>query len=445
MALKIAIAGSGPAGLATALLLHRDGHRITVFERFDAPQPVGSGLMIQPTGLAVLQAMGLDAPVLAAGARIDRLFGQATPSERTVLDVRYAALGKDIHFGIGIHRAALFDILFRSVQATGISIATSHTVTGAPLLADGRRELVFASGARAGPFDLIVDTLGTASPLCPPLGGPLAYGALWASLDWPDDAGFNVTALEQRYVRASTMVGVLPVGLAPGSPKPKAAFFWSLRTDRLQAWREAGLDRWKEEVRSVWPATAPLLDQIVTPEQLTFARYTHRTLEGAAETSLIHLGDAWHATSPQLGQGANMALLDAFALAKSLRETDDLQHALERTVAVRRRHIRLYQGMSLLFTPVYQSDSTMLPWLRDRVVGPLARLWPATTILAAMVSGLIGRPLKPLGLAALAASEARRGGLMPGHEQPPQHGDRAVEQQADQRQDEDDAEQRVDL
>ena len=49
--IDIAIAGCGLAGLATALLLHRDGHRVTLFERFDAPRPVGSGLMIQPTAL----------------------------------------------------------------------------------------------------------------------------------------------------------------------------------------------------------------------------------------------------------------------------------------------------------------------------------------------------------------------------------------------------------
>jgi salicylate hydroxylase len=290
--LNIAIAGSGPAGLATALLLHRDGHQVTVFERFDAPQPVGSGLMIQPTGLAVLRAMGLDAQVVPAGARIDRLFGQAAPSGRTVLDVRYAALGQQNQFGIGIHRAALFDILFQAVQAAGISIPTSRTVTSAPLHAGGGRDLVFADGARTGPFDLVVDTLGTASPLAPALGNPLAYGALWASLDWPDAPGFDITALEQRYVHASRMVGVLPIGLAPGFAKPKAAFFWSLRVDHLQAWREAGLDRWKDEVLNVWPATAPLLDQIVKPEQLTFARYTHRTLKSPAEAGLIHLGDA---------------------------------------------------------------------------------------------------------------------------------------------------------
>ena len=58
--LDIAIAGCGIAGLASAAMLARDGHRVTIFERFAAPAPVGSGLLLQPTGLAVLRAMGLD-------------------------------------------------------------------------------------------------------------------------------------------------------------------------------------------------------------------------------------------------------------------------------------------------------------------------------------------------------------------------------------------------
>src|SRR5690606_18934644 len=47
--LSIAIAGAGPAGLAAARYLHRAGHRITIFERFENPAPVGSGLILQPT------------------------------------------------------------------------------------------------------------------------------------------------------------------------------------------------------------------------------------------------------------------------------------------------------------------------------------------------------------------------------------------------------------
>jgi hypothetical protein len=54
--------------------------------------------------------------------------------------------------------------------------------------------------------------------------------------------------------------------------------------------------------------------------------------------------------------------------------------------------------MSSLFTPVYQSDSHVIPFIRDTIVGPLSKIWPATWIQAAMVSGLIGNPLRPLGL-----------------------------------------------
>jgi len=394
--LHIAIAGCGPAGLATALLLHRDGHHVTLFERFNAPRPVGSGLMIQPTGFAVLRELGLADALLEHGARIDRLHGEAGSSGRVVLDVRYAALGKGAGFGIGVHRATLFAVLHEAVAAERIAIETGCAVTGSEMAADDRRFLLLEGGRRVGPFDLIVDALGTRTPLAPPCGRKLAYGALWGTLDWPADAGFDPGALEQRYRRASVMVGVLPIGRFPGAPRQQAALFWSLRADRLAEWRTAGLDVWKAEVSALWPATQGLLDQIGSADQLTFAHYAHRTLSTPAEAGMIHIGDAWHSASPQLGQGANMALLDAYALALALRRSPDVAAALGSAIAMRRRHVHLYQALTALFTPVYQSDSRAIPFVRDRIVGPLSKLWPATRIQAAMVSGLIGNPLKPL-------------------------------------------------
>ncbi len=353
--------------------------------------------MIQPTGLAVLDRLGLSQTVTSRGARIDRLVGSAGRKGRKVLDVRYAALGAQAGFGIGIHRASLFGALHEAVTDAGITIATGRTIVGSRL--DGeRRQLEFDGGDWSGSFDLVVDTLGTRTPLAPPTGRDLAYGALWASVDWPADAGFDASALEQRYRKASTMVGVLPIGTPPGAGRPQAAFFWSLRADHLETWRNRGLAEWKADVLSLWPACAPVVDQITDPQQLVFARYAHRTLRAPVEPALIHLGDAWHSASPQLGQGANMALLDAWALAKGLAEERDLARALARTAALRRRHVRIYQALTALFTPVYQSDSTILPFVRDQLVGPLSKLWPATWIQAAMVSGLIGNPLRPLGL-----------------------------------------------
>lgn len=394
--LDIAVAGCGPGGLAAALLLHRDGHRVTLFDRFQTPRPLGSGLMIQPTGLAVLDRLGLSDRLLTHGARIERLFGQA--HGRTVLDVHYAALRRAGAFGIGTHRASLFAILHDACRAEGIEIATGRTITGSDLADRGTRRLIFADASTSAPFSLIVDMLGCRSPLAPACGRELAYGALWASLDWPGPP-FDGAALEQRYHRASVMAGVLPLGTPPHGSGPQAAFFWSLRADALPNWRARGLDAWKAEVAALWPATEPLLHQIADPDQLTFARYAHRTLPRPGESALVHLGDAWHSASPQLGQGANMALLDAWALASALRAASDVPDAIAGTIRRRRRHVQLYQGLTALFTPVYQSDSLILPFLRDRIVGPASRLWPASWIQAAMVSGLIGNPLAPLGLA----------------------------------------------
>jgi salicylate hydroxylase len=395
--LEIAVAGCGPAGLAAALFLARDGHRVTLFERFAAPRPIGSGLMLQPTGLAVLRTLGLRDAIVAAGARIDRLTGE-TGNGRVVLDVRYAALRRREAFGLGVHRAALFGVLFEAVSAAGVVIETGRAVASAePLAGDGRR-LVFVDGARAGPFDLVVDALGASTPLSPPTGRTLPYGALWASLDWTDRDGFDAAALEQRYAAAHTMAGVMPIGRAAGFAAPQAAFFWSLRQDRLEPWRREGLAAWKAKVLALWPSTQALLEQIDAPERLTFARYRHRTLKVPTERGMIHIGDAWRSTSPQLGQGANMALLDAYALAAALRSAPDLPSALALAVRLRRTHVAIYQSMSYLFTPAYQSDSRILPLLRDRLVGPLARIWPATAILAAIVGGLVGWPLQRLGL-----------------------------------------------
>ena len=390
----IAIAGCGPCGLAAALLLRRAGHDVTVFERFEAPQPIGSGLMIQPTGMAVLAQLGLASRIERQGARIDRLHGLA--GRRPVLDVRYASLRQPGLAGIGLHRASLFAALFDAVRAEGIPLQTGRTVSGSRLVPGGR-VLRFDDGGESVPFALVVDALGTRSTLTLPLGRDLAYGALWASLDWVPSSGLDPHTLSQRYRRSSVMAGVLPIGPGDGQA-PRAAFFWSLRADRWPDWQARGLAHWKAEVLALWPEAAPFVDQIDDAGQLTFARYAHRTLPSPAEPRLVHLGDAWHSASPQLGQGANMALLDAWALARGLAGAGDVDAGLRAAVAMRRRHVRLYQWLTWLFTPVYQSDSRLLPAIRDWLVGPVSKLWPATTIQAAMVSGLIGNPLAPLGL-----------------------------------------------
>jgi 2-polyprenyl-6-methoxyphenol hydroxylase-like FAD-dependent oxidoreductase len=191
------------------------------------------------------------------------------------------------------------------------------------------------------------------------------------------------------------MIGVLPIG------QRQTAFFWSLRADDHEALKARGYAAWAETVRGLWPETAPHVEAIRGWDALTLARYAHHTMAVPAEDGIVHIGDSAHSTSPQLGQGANMALLDARALFLALRDAGDLADGLSRYVRFRRWHVRLYQALSAAFTPFYQSDSVVLPWIRDVLVSSLARIPPAPQFLAAMVAGtVLFDPIRALGLQA---------------------------------------------
>ena len=87
-----------------------------------------------------------------------------------------------------------------------------------------------------------------------------------------------------------------------------------------------------------------------------------------------------------------MGLLDARALADALTAHPDLDDALADYARVRRWHLRLYQALSLGFTPFYQADGKLLPWVRDHILGKVARLPFAPRLLAATVAGLLLDP-----------------------------------------------------
>ncbi len=388
--LDIAVIGAGVGGLAAGLGLARRGHRVTLVERFPEPKPLGSGVILQPTGLSVLDELELGSEVRASGRRIRRLFGRS--GGRVVLDVAYAALGEVE--ACAIHRAALFHALFDAVsREPNVSIEAGFEVERLDFAAGGRPQPTSRDGRRLGPFDLAIDAAGARSPVSaafPARRRALGYGAIWANVPWPG-APFDAASLEQRYAGAHTMAGVLPIGRRPGDDRELAAFFWSLKPQAFPAWRADGLAAWRESVARLWPEAEAVAAAIADPDDVVFAAYGHHTLTRPFEGRLAVIGDAAHATSPQLGQGANMALLDAEALWSAVETSRDVADAPRAYARARRSHVRLYQAMSALFTPFYQSDSAVLPWLRDWLFAPVSRAPGMDRLLALLVAGRAGR------------------------------------------------------
>jgi 2-polyprenyl-6-methoxyphenol hydroxylase-like FAD-dependent oxidoreductase len=381
----IAIVGGGTAGAASAIFLSRAGHRVTLFERVPQPGAVGAGILLQPTGMAVLQALGLLEQILAHGARNIQLFG-TNQHGRRVLDVRYSDWNPH-GFGLGLHRGVLFSILWQALLAADIQVRTAVEVTG--ISRQGSKATLHQGDASPGAFDCIIVADGTRSQLRAALSipykvKPYPWGALWAVL--PDE-GFTPGVLRQWFRHAHQMLGLMPTGFTYRQlNQPVVSLFWSLRADRLDAWLAAGLDAWKETVLSLAPI-APVLAHITAPEQLTYASYADVRMPYWHDGQVGCIGDCAHATSPQLGQGANLALVDAMTLAQCFAAGDNVSATLATYSRRRTAHLRYYQGASKLLTPFFQSDSRAAALLRDVGLGLVGRAPFVRTQMAQTLSG----------------------------------------------------------
>jgi 2-polyprenyl-6-methoxyphenol hydroxylase-like FAD-dependent oxidoreductase len=103
---------------------------------------------------------------------------------------------------------------------------------------------------------------------------------------------------------------------------------------------------------------------------------------------VVLLGDAAHAMSPHLGQGANLALMDTECLAASLQATDDFREAFRRYAHLRHAPIRYYSLLSRLLTPFFQSDLALLGHGRDLALPVMTRIPPLRRQMLLTVTGL---------------------------------------------------------
>lgn len=416
----IAIVGYGTAGQALALLLSRDGHRVEVFERAPRLGPVGAGFLLQPTGLRVLWKLDLLAQVMAHGRRVNRLYGE-TPCGRAVMDMRYARLDPGLS-GLGMQRGALFTVLAQA-WPDRTQVRQGVTITGVD---EDTGRLRDHEGRRHGPYDLVIAADGAASQLRQRTGqvqrdARYPWGALWCLLPeddwpWPDE-------LRQRYVAARKMIGMLPVGTRPDDDTPRVSFFWSLPIADFERWHAQGLDAWKHEVAAIWPQAEARLAGIDDPACLARASYRDAAVRHWSRGRLVLAGDAAHAMSPQLGQGVNMALMDALALRDALRGDDALDALLARYQRQRQAHVGIYQFWSRWLTPIFQSHRDWIARGRDLAFLPLGRLpWGSRhmlRILSGTQHGWMGHlGLEPEFLAALAALAQRHGVLRENQAEP---------------------------
>ena len=211
--LTVAIVGCGTAGPAAATLLARDGHRVKLFERAESLEAVGAGFLLQPTGLAVLDELGVLPQVAAAGASVDRL-RCLTRSGRRILNLEYGELA-DNGYAIGIHRATFLNALMAAFRKTDADIAFGCEIRALRVASDYRVCLVDHADRSHGPYDLVIVAAGARSSLRDQYHSSASsrqypWGALW--FVGRDERNQFGRELYQVVNGTRQMVGFLPTG-----------------------------------------------------------------------------------------------------------------------------------------------------------------------------------------------------------------------------------------
>jgi 2-polyprenyl-6-methoxyphenol hydroxylase-like FAD-dependent oxidoreductase len=210
------------------------------------------------------------------------------------------------------------------------------------------------------------------------------HGTLWLNAPGDGVPGRLLQVVE----RNRKLFGLLPLG------DGLVSLYWGLPERDFAATKARGLDALKCEILAFAPEAEPVLEFVHDFEQLLFTTYRHVHCRQHHDDRVILIGDAAHAMSPHLGQGLNLALVDAWRLAQAVRESPtplDAFHAFRR---MQKAYIRYYATVTYLLSPFFQSDWGFLGWGRDWALPILPRIpWVKRQMLLT-VCGLKGGFLK---------------------------------------------------
>jgi len=355
---EVVVAGAGIGGAAAALLLARRGMHVTLLERVAEPSAVGAGILLQPNGLAVLYGLGLR-DELAARARVGGEIRLADAAGRLLAGTPIPDLGGGYDHVLVLRRSHLLAVLLDAVRGEpGIACRFGCEVTGAER--EGRVTWRGPAGEDETRADLVVGADGLHSCV-------RAAGGFDAALT-PGPTylrGLSRAAFSGPMTEYWTAVGIFG-----GGPVDGATYFYASTAAPPLA--DALARRDLDALRSVWREACPVAGEAFAGidgiDDLLVNQVTRVDCARWWDGRLVLLGDAAHAMAPNLGQGANSALVDGVVLAEALAAHADVGAALAAYDARRRRAVRRVQDAAAVLARLGEVRSPALRRLRDGAI-----------------------------------------------------------------------------
>lgn len=366
------VAGGGFGGLVASVALAERGWSVRLHERQPALRAEGFGIAIMPNVARVFRALGLQARIALGGMRVDHW-------EHQDGNGRLLAPPVALTDSFRISRHHIITTLAARAARLGVDIVTGSDVVaadpaGAVVLADGRRL----------PADLVVAADGINSVLRAGLAGiacrrlPQGEGGVRMTIPRRADEIAGDAVSGRKLIEA--WAGGRRVLWCPNTTDSLYVILTCPAADR--AGRATPVDP------AAWLPTFPALGDLLARVRddtdwaaCRWAEFETIALSRWSSGKVALLGDAAHAMTPYLGQGAGTAMMNALSLAVHLDRHIDCETALAAWEATERPHTEHTQRWSRRYGWTLAMPDPLKPlWLCAKRLPPLARRFGATAM-----------------------------------------------------------------
>ncbi len=317
---KVLIVGGGIAGLTSAIALGKRGFEVEVIERDPSWTVYGVGIIQQSNVVRAVAELGILDDYLDAGFAFNHV-DVFLPNGQQAARIPAPTLVEGYPANVGIGRPALHKVLGDRAKAAGAHIRLG--VTAERLDDDGQGVSVTFSDGTEGRYDFVIGADGlysaTRSTILPDTATPEPTGqSVWRyNFDRADD----VTSL-------CAYEGRLGIGLVPLSDSRMYMYVTTPEPPERRFEREGLARAMRERLDGAAPRIAELAAGITDDAEVVYKPLAWLLLTGDWHKGrVVLIGDAVHATTPHLGQGAGMAIEDSLVLAEELVRADTPEDA----------------------------------------------------------------------------------------------------------------------
>lgn len=357
--MKAIIIGAGIGGLTTALMLEKQGIEAVIYERAAELRTDGAGLSIWANALRVLDELGLADTLReisskqGKGGLYDSKGGILSQAENDTSSI-------ETTLAIVLHRADLHEALLQKLKSPiRLGMELSHYQQSA------RGVRVFFQDGSEDSADILIAADGIHSKVrlqMQPKSLPIysGYGAWRAVVDFDHK---KVGDFWGESWGKGERIGITPIGAN--------RIYWFATGNLPAEKRFTGAESKAYLLRQFadWYDPIPELLAVTPAERILYHPiYDIEPLESWFDGRLVLLGDAAHAMTPNMGQGACQAIEDAYALAWALGNCTSIEAALKQYESLRLPRAASIMSRSRQIGKVGQLSNPLLCWLRNTAV-----------------------------------------------------------------------------